>query len=328
MSQTSFAVFTCDILPTAAPSARAAIQGVVRAELSKPRRRVRQPLGNQWLVRFDDGGFNAFVLVMSTLRARHPDAFRYLVVGWNDMGSVALYPLGGAAPTTLSLVTAMAAVASGADELAAPLLLASGPLTAESFPLQWTEEAGAAEDLLGAPPPRAKRAAATGPRRTVTRARTAPVAPAASVAVPVTASVAVVREVAPVAKAPVAPTVSAAPASVDEETKGRARKNARRKVGSGKARGKQAAKRAGAKAGGKSAAKAPRAERAAEAAKRRRPTATSKRSGGALSRKRRGATVSAKRSTSVKATRGAAAKAKAPKAPRGAAKRKGKNRTR
>ncbi|MCP3164766.1 hypothetical protein [Myxococcus qinghaiensis] len=311
MSRTSFAVFTCDILPTAAPSARAAIQGVVRAELIKPLRRVRQPLGNQWLVRFDDGGFNAFVLVMSTLRARHPDAFRYLVVGWNDMGSVALYPLGGAAPTTLSLVTAMAAVASGADELAAPLLLASGPLTADSFPLQWTEEASDAEDLLGAPTSRTKRLAPTGPRRQVGRPRSAPVA--ASVGV---AEVAV-REPAPVEAAPVAaPTVSAAPAV--EETTGRARKNARRKAAGGKARGKQAAERAGAKARGKSAAKkAPRAELAAAAASRRKPKATSKRSGGALSRKRRGATVSGKRSTAGKS----APKAKAP---RGAAKRKGK----
>lgn len=321
MSQTSFAVFTCDILPTAAPSERAAIQGVVRAELIKPLRRVRQPLGNQWLVRFDDGGFNAFVLVMSTLRARHPNAFRYLVVGWNDMGSVALYPLGGAAPTTLSLVTAMAAVASGADELAAPLLLASGPLTADSFPLQWTEEASDAEDLLGAATSRTKRLAPTGPRRKVGRPRSAPVAPAASVRVAEVAS-AVVREPTPVEVAPVAaPTVSEAPASAGEETMGRARKNARRKVGGGKARGKQAAKRAGPKARGKSAAKkAPRTELAAAAANRRKPKATSKRTGGALSRKRRGATVSAKRSTSGKAARGAA-KAKAP---RGAAKRKGK----
>lgn len=314
MSQTSFAVFTCDILPTAAPSARAAIQGVVRAELIKPQRRVRQPLGNQWLVRFDDGGFNAFVLVMSTLRARYPDAFRYLVVGWNDMGSVALYPLGGAAPTTLSLVTAMAAVASGADELAAPLLLASGPLTADAFPLQWTEEASDAEDLLGAPTSRTKRPAPTGPRRKVGRPRSAPVAPAA-------ASVSVTEAVvpAPVETAPVAEsTVSEAPASADEKTTGRARKSARRKAGGGKARGKQAAKRAGAKARGKSAAKkAPRAKRAAKAATRRQPKATSKRAGGALSRKRRGANVSAKRSTASKA----ATKARAP---RGAAKRKGK----
>ncbi|MFY2563792.1 hypothetical protein ACN469_39750 [Corallococcus terminator] len=321
MSQTSFAVFTCDILPTAAPSERAAIQGVVRAELIKPQRRVRQPLGNQWLVRFDDGGFNAFVLVMSTLRARHPDAFRYLVVGWNDMGSVALYPLGGAAATTLSLVTAMAAVASGADELAAPLLLASGPLTADSFPLQWTEEASDAEDLLGAPTSRTKRLAPTGPKRKVGRPRKAPVA-AASVGVAEVASV-VVREPAPVAAAPVA---EPAPASASEESTGGARKNARRKVGGGKTRGKQAAKRAGAKAPGKSAAKkAPRAERAAEAVKRRQPKATSKRSGGALNRKRRGANVSAKRSTAGKSARGAASKAKAP---RGAAKRKGKNRAR
>jgi|GEM_PF-4813179 len=311
MSQTSFAVFTCDILPTAAPSARAAIQGVVQAELSKPHRRVRQPLGNQWLVRFDDGGFNAFVLVMSTLRARHPEAFRYLVVGWNDMGSVALYPLGGAAPTTLSLITAMAAVASGADELAAPLLLASGPLTADAFPLQWTEEASEAEDLLGAPTSRTKRLAPTTPRRKVGRPRSAPVA--ASVGV---AEVAV-REPAPVAAAPVAePTVSAAPAG--EETTGRARKNARRKAGAGKARGKQAPKRVGAKARGKSAAKkAPRAELAAKATKRRQPKATSKRAAGALNRKRSGAAVSAKRSTAGKS----APKAKAP---RGAAKRKGK----
>ncbi|NVJ28153.1 MULTISPECIES: hypothetical protein [Myxococcus] len=314
MSRTSFAVFTCDILPTAAPSERAAIQGVVRAELIKPLRRVRQPLGNQWLVRFDDGGFNAFVLVMSTLRARHPNAFRYLVVGWNDMGSVALYPLGGAAPTTLSLVTAMAAVASGADELAAPLLLASGPLTADSFPLQWTEEASDTEDLLGAPTSRTKRLAPTGPLRKVGRPRKAAVA-AASVEV---AKVAV-REPVPVEAAPVAaPVVSEAPASAGEETTGRARKNARRKAGGGKARGKQATKRVGAKARGKSAVKkAPRAELAAAAANRRKPKATSKRSGGALSRKRRGATVSAKRSTAGRS----APKAKAP---RGAAKRKGK----
>ncbi|GEN06128.1 hypothetical protein SAMN05443572_102759 [Myxococcus fulvus] len=305
MSQTSFAVFTCDILPTADASVRSAIQGVVRAELSKPHRRVRQPLGNQWLVRFDDGGFNAFVLVLSTLRARYPESFRYLVVGWNDMGSVALYPLGGATPTTLSLVTAMAAVASGADELAAPLLLASGPLTADDFPLQWADEAGEAQSLLGAAAARTRRVATPGPRRSVTRTPRAP-APVVSAA-PAQAEVVVSAvEVAP------APVVSEAPAT--EATSG-GRKGARRK-GARKAGTARAKKAAGGKARGKQAAKVARTERTEEAAKRRRPTATSKRTGG----KRRGTAVSAKRSTSGKPK---VAKAKT-KSPRAATKRKGK----
>ncbi|WP_338863919.1 hypothetical protein [Myxococcus stipitatus] len=311
MPQTSFAVFTCDILPTAAPLARAAIQGVVRAELSKPHRRVRQPLGNQWLVRFDDGGFNSFVLVMSTLRARHPDAFRYLVVGWNDMGSVALYPLGGAAPTTLSLVTAMAAVASGADALAAPLLLGSGPRTAMDFPFQWAEEASAEEDILGAPAAKTRR---TGPKRTVTRTRVAAAVVAPSEPPP-----------APVIDAPVAapPMEVVNEVVVREDTQPeaaepRTRKTARRK----QARGKQATGRGGAKARGKRGAREPRAKLEAEATQRRSPKAKSKRAGGALSRKRSGATVSAKRSTSSKGARAAAAKAKR------ATKRKGKGRAR
>ncbi|MCP3062195.1 hypothetical protein LXT21_25735 [Myxococcus sp. K38C18041901] len=307
MSQTSFAVFTCDILPTADASVRSAIQGVVRAELSKPHRRVRQPLGNQWLVRFDDGGFNAFVLVLSTLRARYPESFRYLVVGWNDMGSVALYPLGGATPNTLSLVTAMAAVASGADELAAPLLLASGPLTANDFPLQWADEAGEAESLLGAAAARTRRVATPGPRRSVTRTPRAPApAPVISEA-PVPAPVVVSA----VEEAP-APVVSEAPAAEVAETPSGGRKGARRKGArkAGTARAKKAP-------GGKRAAKkVARTERTEEAAKRRRPTATSKRTGG----KRRGTAVSAKRSTSGKPK---AAKAKA-KSPRATAKRKGK----
>ncbi|MBZ4394316.1 hypothetical protein VZQ01_28200 [Myxococcus faecalis] len=307
MSQTSFAVFTCDILPTADASVRSAIQGVVRAELSKPHRRVRQPLGNQWLVRFDDGGFNAFVLVLSTLRARYPESFRYLVVGWNDMGSVALYPLGGATPTTLSLVTAMAAVASGADELAAPLLLASGPLTADDFPLQWADEAGEAQSLLGASA-RARRVATPGPRRSVTR-RARAAAPVISAA-PVQAEVVVSAvEVAP------APVVSEAPATEATEATSGGRKGARRK-GARKAGTARAKKAAGGKARGKQAAKVARTERTEEAAKRRRPTATSKRTGG----KRRGTAVSAKRSTSGKPK---AAKAKT-KTARAATKRKGK----
>ncbi|WP_342376015.1 hypothetical protein NVS55_32760 [Myxococcus stipitatus] len=314
MPQTSFAVFTCDILPAAAPLVRAAIQGVVRAELSKPHRRVRQPLGNQWLVRFDDGGFNSFVLVMSTLRARHPDAFRYLVVGWNDMGSVALYPLGGAAPNTLSLVTAMAAVASGADALAAPLLLGSGPRTGTDFPFQWAEEAGADEDILGAPAAKARRA---GPRKTVTRARAVAVVAAPKETPP-----------APLVEAPVAPppveAVSPAPASEDaqpEAAEPRARKTARRK----QARGKRAAGSGAAKAKNKRGARKPRAKLEAEATQRRSPKAKSKRAGGAISRKRTRATVSAKRSTSSKGARGSAAKAKSTK---GATKRKGKGRAR
>ncbi|AGC47956.1 hypothetical protein MYSTI_06683 [Myxococcus stipitatus DSM 14675] len=314
MPQTSFAVFTCDILPAAAPLVRAAIQGVVRAELSKPHRRVRQPLGNQWLVRFDDGGFNSFVLVMSTLRARHPDAFRYLVVGWNDMGSVALYPLGGAAPNTLSLVTAMAAVASGADALAAPLLLGSGPRTGMDFPFQWSEEAGAEEDILGAPAAKARR---TGPRKTVTRARAVAVVP-------------VQAPPAPIVEAPVAPPpvegVSQAPASEDvpaeaAEPRARKTKTGRRK----QARGKRAAGSAGAKAKSKRGAREPRVALEAEATQRRSPKAKSKRAGGALSRKRSSATVSAKRSTSSKGARGSAAKAKSAKGP---SKRKGKGRAR
>ncbi|MCK8503019.1 MULTISPECIES: hypothetical protein [Myxococcus] len=308
MSQTSFAVFTCDILPTADASVRSAIQGVVRAELSKPHRRVRQPLGNQWLVRFDDGGFNAFVLVLSTLRARYPESFRYLVVGWNDMGSVALYPLGGATPTTLSLVTAMAAVASGADELAAPLLLASGPLTADDFPLQWADEAGEAQSLLGASAARTRRVATAGPRRSVTRTPRAP-APVVSAA-PVQAEVVVSA----VEEAP-APVVSEAPATEATEAPSGGRKGARRK-GARKAGAARAKKAAGGKARGKRAAKVARTERTEEAAKRRRPTATSKRTGG----KRRGTAVSAKRSTSGKPK---ASKAKA-KTARAATKRKGK----
>ncbi|MFY1826380.1 hypothetical protein ACN47A_10745 [Myxococcus fulvus] len=306
MSQTSFAVFTCDILPTADASVRAAIQGVVRAELSKPHRRVRQPLGNQWLVRFDDGGFNAFVLVLSTLRARYPESFRYLVVGWNDMGSVALYPLGGATPNTLSLVTAMAAVASGADELAAPLLLASGPLTADDFPLQWADEAGESESLLGASAARTRRVVTPRPRRSVTRP---PRVQAVSVA-PAPAEVVVSA----VAEAP-APVVSAAPAAETTEATSGGRKGARRK-GARKAGTARAKKAAGGKARGKRAAKVARTERTEEAAKRRRPAATSKRTGG----KRRGTAVSAKRSTSGKPK---AAKAKT-KSPRAATKRKGK----
>lgn len=308
MSQTSFAVFTCDILPTADASVRSAIQGVVRAELSKPHRRVRQPLGNQWLVRFDDGGFNAFVLVLSTLRARYPESFRYLVVGWNDMGSVALYPLGGATPTTLSLVTAMAAVASGADELAAPLLLASGPLTADDFPLQWADEAGEAESLLGASA-RTRRVATPGPRRSVTRTpRAQPVSVAPAPAEVVVSAVEVVEE------AP-APVVSKAPAAEATEAASRGRKGARRK-GARKAGTARAKKAAGGKARGKRAAKVARTERKEESAKRRRPAATSKRTGG----KRRGTAVSAKRSTSGKPK---AAKAKT-KSSRSATKRKGK----
>ncbi|MCP3102931.1 hypothetical protein LZ198_29040 [Myxococcus sp. K15C18031901] len=322
--QTSFAAFTCDILPTATPSERAAIQGALRAELGKPYRRARQSLGNQWLVRFDDGGFNSFVLVVSAMRAKYPDAFRYLLVGWHDMGSVALYPLGGAAPTTLSLVTAMAAVASGADELAAPLLLAAGPLTSDDFPLQW-EDVGAEDDLGLARAPRGRpRGAGTATRAPRPRARTAPVVAsppvkeetASETPAPAPADASVAAPEAVVAE-PVSEGSTTEAAETASTTSNRRKR--------GGARGKRAQARGARQRGParkQSRAKKAGAKRDEEATQRRKPTASRKRAGGALSRKRVSAAASQKRSSAARGKARTAAKAAKKKTGRAATKKK------
>jgi hypothetical protein len=105
MPQPFLATFGFDIASGISAADRSNIVNTIQAELQKPNRQFQRRLNDTWLIRFNDGGFNAFIQQMDALRAQHQGTFRYLSVGWNAMIPVVLNPTGPVAqPLTKSLV--------------------------------------------------------------------------------------------------------------------------------------------------------------------------------------------------------------------------------
>lgn len=132
MPQPFLALFAFDIDATTPLAERTGILNAIQAEFQRPNRRFQPRLINAWLARFDDGGFNAFIQQMDTLRSQHP-GFRYLSVGWNAMIPVVLNPTGPVAHAITGPLVALP-LKSSDFTLSQPSEAAAGEVPANDRP--------------------------------------------------------------------------------------------------------------------------------------------------------------------------------------------------